>query len=85
VGVIVVAIVGNAAENSTAIMMALRNKVDLSIAIAVGSSLQIALFVARFLCSSAACWATRWTWSSSRWSHRGDALSVRREPDGPGR
>jgi Ca2+:H+ antiporter len=49
VGVIVVAIIGNAAEHSSAILMALRNKMDLSIGIAVGSSLQIALFVAPLL------------------------------------
>jgi len=45
VGVIIVAIVGNAAEHSTAITMALKNKMDLSLGIAIGSSLQIALFV----------------------------------------
>jgi Ca2+:H+ antiporter len=49
VGVIVVAIVGNAAEHSTAIVMALKNKMDLSVGIAIGSSLQIALFVAPVL------------------------------------
>lgn len=49
VGVIIVAIVGNAAEHSTAITMALKNKMDLAIGIAVGSSLQIALFVAPVL------------------------------------
>lgn len=49
VGVIVVAIVGNAAEHSSAILMAIRNKMDLSIGIAIGSSLQIALFVAPLL------------------------------------
>ena len=49
VGVIVVAIVGNAAEHSSAILMALRNKMDISIGIAAGSSLQIALFVAPLL------------------------------------
>jgi Ca2+:H+ antiporter len=49
VGVIVVAIVGNAAEHSSAILMAIRNKMDISIGIAVGSSLQIALFVAPLL------------------------------------
>ncbi|HEV8417640.1 MAG TPA: calcium/proton exchanger [Candidatus Udaeobacter sp.] len=46
VGVIVVAIVGNAAEHSTAILMAMKNKMDLTVGIAIGSSLQIALFVA---------------------------------------
>ena len=49
VGVIVVAIIGNAAENSSAILMAMRNKMDLSIGIALGSSLQIVLFVTPIL------------------------------------
>jgi Ca2+:H+ antiporter len=49
VGVIVVAIVGNAAEHSSAILMAMKNKMDLSVGIAIGSSLQIALFVAPVL------------------------------------
>jgi Ca2+:H+ antiporter len=49
VGVIVVAIIGNAAEHSTAVMMALKDKMDISIGIAVGSSVQIALFVAPLL------------------------------------
>jgi Ca2+:H+ antiporter len=49
VGVIVVAIVGNAAEHSTAIVMAVKNKMDLTVGIAIGSSLQIALFVAPVL------------------------------------
>jgi Ca2+:H+ antiporter len=49
VGVIVVAIIGNAAEHSTAILMARQNRMDLSLGIAVGSSIQIALFVAPLL------------------------------------
>ena len=49
VGVIVVAIIGNAAEHSTAVYTAIKNKMDMSIGIAVGSSLQIALFVAPLL------------------------------------
>jgi Ca2+:H+ antiporter len=49
VGVIVVAIVGNAAEHSSAILMAMKNKMDLSVGIAIGSSMQIALFVAPVL------------------------------------
>ena len=48
-GVIVVAVVGNASEHSTAVMMALKNRMELSVAIAIGSSLQIALFVAPLL------------------------------------
>ncbi len=46
VGVILVAIIGNAAEHSTAVIAAMKNKMDLAINIAVGSSIQIALFVA---------------------------------------
>ncbi|MCI0339442.1 MAG: calcium/proton exchanger [Acidobacteria bacterium] len=49
VGVILVAIIGNAAEHSTAVLMALKNKMDLSLNIAIGSSMQIALFVAPVL------------------------------------
>jgi Ca2+:H+ antiporter len=49
VGVIVVAIIGNAAEHSTAVLMAFKNKMDAAINIAVGSSIQIALFVAPLL------------------------------------
>ncbi len=49
VGVIVVAIVGNAAEHSTAVLVAWRNRMDLAVQIAVGSSIQVALFVAPVL------------------------------------
>lgn len=49
VGVIIVALVGNAAEHYTALTMAARDSMDASIAIAVGSSTQIALFVAPVL------------------------------------
>lgn len=49
VGVVVVAVVGNAAEHSTAVVVALRNRMEMSISIAIGSSTQIALFVAPLL------------------------------------
>jgi Ca2+:H+ antiporter len=49
VGVIVVAIVGNAAEHWVAIYFASRDKMDLAVNIAIGSSAQIALFVAPVL------------------------------------
>jgi Ca2+:H+ antiporter len=49
VGVILIAVIGNAAEHSTAVMMAMKNKMGISLGIAVGSSLQIALFVAPVL------------------------------------
>ncbi len=45
IGIILIPIVGNAAEHTTAIIMALKNKMDISLEIAVGSSLQVALFV----------------------------------------
>lgn len=49
VGVIVVAIVGNAAEHSSSVMAAMKNRMDLSLGISIGSSIQIALFVAPVL------------------------------------
>jgi Ca2+:H+ antiporter len=49
IGVFVVAIVGNAAEHATAISVALKNRMDLSLSIAIGSSVQVALFVAPVL------------------------------------
>jgi Ca2+:H+ antiporter len=49
VGVVLVAIIGNAAEHSSAVLMAMKNKMDLAINIAVGSSLQVALFIAPVL------------------------------------
>jgi Ca2+:H+ antiporter len=49
VGVVVVAVVGNAAEHSTAVLVAMRNRMELAVGIAIGSSTQIALFVAPLL------------------------------------
>lgn len=49
IGLILLPIVGNAAEHVTAIFMALRNKIDLTISIAIGSSLQVSLFLTPFL------------------------------------
>jgi Ca2+:H+ antiporter len=48
-GVILVPIIGNAAEHATAVTVAMKNKMDLAVSVAVGSSLQIALFVAPVL------------------------------------
>jgi Ca2+:H+ antiporter len=45
IGLIILPIVGNAAEHVTAVTVATKNKMDLAIGIAVGSSIQIALFV----------------------------------------
>lgn len=49
IGIIFVAIVGGAAETGSAVAMARKNKMDLTVGIALGSSIQIALFVAPVL------------------------------------
>lgn len=49
VGVILLAIIGNAAEHSTAILVAAKNRMDLALNIAIGSGIQVALFVAPML------------------------------------
>ena len=49
VGIVVVAVVGNAAEHSTAVLVAMRNRMEMAVGIAIGSSTQIALFVAPLL------------------------------------
>jgi Ca2+:H+ antiporter len=49
VGLILIPIIGNAAENSSAIMMAVRNRMDLALNIAIGSSIQVALLIAPVL------------------------------------
>ena len=49
VGVVIVALVGNAAEHLSAVTMAANDQMDAALAIAVGSSTQIALFVAPVL------------------------------------
>jgi Ca2+:H+ antiporter len=49
IGIVFLAVIGGAAESGSAIAMARRNKLDLTIGIAMGSSIQIALFVAPVL------------------------------------
>ncbi|KAK9467382.1 Sodium/calcium exchanger protein-domain-containing protein [Lipomyces arxii] len=49
IGLIVLPIVGNAAEHVTAVMVAMKNKMELAIGVALGSSMQIALFLTPFL------------------------------------
>lgn len=49
IGVFIVAILGNAAEHATAITAAIKNRMDLALSIAIGSSVQVALFVAPVL------------------------------------
>lgn len=49
VGLVVVPIIGNAAEHSSAVLMAMKNRMDLAVGIAIGSSVQVALLVAPIL------------------------------------
>lgn len=49
IGIIIVPLVGNVAEHLVAVQVAIKNKMDLSMTISLGSSLQIALFVAPVL------------------------------------
>lgn len=49
IGIIIVAIVGNAAEHASSILFAYKNKMDITVEIAVGSTLQISMFVAPLL------------------------------------
>jgi Ca2+:H+ antiporter len=46
IGVVIIAIVGNAAEHASAITMAIKNKMDLALQVAIGSATQMAMFVA---------------------------------------
>jgi Ca2+:H+ antiporter len=49
IGLILLPIVGNAAEHVTAVMVAMKDKMNLAIGVAIGSSMQIALFLTPFL------------------------------------
>jgi Ca2+:H+ antiporter len=49
IGLIILPIVGNAAEHVTAVTVASKNKMDLAIGVALGSSIQIAIFVTPFI------------------------------------
>jgi Ca2+:H+ antiporter len=49
IGLVIIPIIGNAAEHSSALIIAYRDRVDLSMAIAAGSSIQVAVFVAPIL------------------------------------
>lgn len=49
VGLIIVPIIGNAAEHSSAVLMAMKNRMDIAVSIAIGSSAQVALLIAPIL------------------------------------
>jgi Ca2+:H+ antiporter len=50
IGIIIIPIIGNAAEHGAAIMMARRNQMEVTMGITIGSSIQVAMFVAPILC-----------------------------------
>lgn len=56
VGVVIVPLVGNVAESLSAVQLAIRNKIDLSFAVASGSSIQVAVFVAPLLVILSLIW-----------------------------
>ncbi len=45
IGVIIIPVAGNAAEHASAVMFAMKNRMEVSIGVAIGSSIQIAMFV----------------------------------------
>jgi Ca2+:H+ antiporter len=56
IGLVIVGVLGNAAEHSSAVMLACRDQMDLSLQIAVGSGAQIALFIAPLLVVMSRAW-----------------------------
>ena len=73
VGVVVVAVIGNAAEHSTAVLVAMKNQMDLAVQIAVGSACKLPCSWPRCWCSPASRWAgcsvssSLWTSISRLW------------------
>jgi Ca2+:H+ antiporter len=59
IGLVIIPIVGNAAEHSSAVYIAFRDRIDLSMAIAAGSSIQVATFVAPLLVLISLFYTTR--------------------------
>ena len=78
VGLILVPIIGNAAENSSAIIMAMRNRMDLALNIAIGSSIQVALLIAPVLVFSEWRSTSQWIWPSANGGGEHRAVGCRR-------
>ncbi|HUO53013.1 MAG TPA: calcium/proton exchanger [Gemmatimonadaceae bacterium] len=76
VGVVVVPIIGNAAEHSTAVLMAARNRMDLALGIALGSTVQVALLVAPVLVFSGVLMGQRMDLAFSTFEVASVALAV---------
>lgn len=75
-GVIIIAIIGNAAEHATALVMARRDRMELAVSISVGSSIQIALLVAPILVFAASIMGTPMSLVFSPLEITGIALAV---------
>lgn len=76
IGVILLPIVGNAAEHATAVMAAYRGKMDLALGVAVGSSTQIALFVVPVSVLTGWCYGTKMSLSFRNFDMACQLLSV---------
>jgi Ca2+:H+ antiporter len=76
VGLILVPIIGNAAEHSSAILMAMKNRMDLAINVAVGSSIQVALLIGPLLVFLGVMFGRRMDLAFSQMEVASIALSV---------
>jgi len=76
VGLILVPIIGNAAEHSSAILMAMKNRMDLAINVAVGSSIQVALLIGPLLVFLGVVFGQRMDLAFSQMEVASIALSV---------
>jgi Ca2+:H+ antiporter len=76
VGLILVPIIGNAAEHSSAILMAMKNRMDLAINVAVGSSIQVALLIGPLLVFLGVLFGQRMDLAFSQMEVASIALSV---------
>jgi Ca2+:H+ antiporter len=76
VGLILVPIIGNAAEHSSAILMAMKNRMDLAINVAVGSSIQVALLIGPLLVFLGVAFGQRMDLAFSQMEVASIALSV---------
>jgi Ca2+:H+ antiporter len=76
VGLILVPIIGNAAEHSSAILMAMKNRMDLAINVAVGSSIQVALLIGPLLVFLGVAFGQRMDLAFSKMEVASIALSV---------
>jgi Ca2+:H+ antiporter len=92
IGLVIIPIVGNAAEHSSALLVAYKDRIDLSLAIAAGSSIQVATFVAPLLVlislfmgpiSTSSSRHSNWSCSASQPSSSPSSASTENQPGWP--